>query len=229
MGSIWFIAPLILAALGFIFFLDGAGHLLHGRPARGGLGLGAGGAITIAGLTAGLFGLNLQSYSRLTYESPVAEVSVHADNPAAKLYSVTVHRLDGSNRVTKCKLQGDEWLFAGRVQKWQPWANEIGLNATYTLEQMSNMYFSAGEANGKPITACDLKGPPPPINQFLPEAWVNWLVAHALVQDRRFGSANYMPLADGAEYKVVITQMGFNAEPVNDAAQKANEARDTGL
>ena len=78
MGMIWFVAPLVLAGLGFLFFLGGAGHLLHGRAGRAGLGLGGGGAITIAGLAAGLLGLNLQSYSRLTYEAPVAEVSVHA-------------------------------------------------------------------------------------------------------------------------------------------------------
>ena len=47
----------------------------------------------------------------------------------------------------------------------------------------------------------------------------------AIAQDRRFGSANFMPLADGAVYKVVITQMGFNAEPDNDAAARANSAR----
>ena len=34
-----------------------------------------------------------------------------------------------------------------------------------------------------------------------------------------------MPLADGAVYKVVITQMGFNAEPVNDQAARANGER----
>jgi hypothetical protein len=222
---IWFVVPLVVAGLGFLVFLAGTGHLLHGRAAKAGVGLGAGGAITIAGLAAGLFGLNLQSYSRLTYEAPVAEISIHAQNPAGKLYTVAVHRLDGTDRTTTCNLQGDEWLLSGRVQKWKAWANELGLNATYTLNQLSNMYYSAGEANGKPITACDIKGPPPKINQYLPESWVNWLMAHALVQDRRFGSANFMPLADGAVYKVVITQTGFNAEPVNDAATKANDAR----
>ena len=225
MGMIWFVVPLVVAGLGFLFFLAGAGHLLHGRAARGGLGLGGGGAITIAGLAAGLLGLNLQSYSRLTYEAPVAEISIHAQKPAEKLYAVAVHRLDGTNRTTTCSLQGDEWLLSGRVQKWKAWANELGLNATYTLDQLSNKYFSAREANGKPITACDIVGPPPKINQYLPESWVKWLMDHAPVQDRDFGSANYMPLADGAVYKVVITQTGFNAEPVNDAATKANDAR----
>jgi hypothetical protein len=222
---IWFVVPLVVAGLGFLFFLGGAGHLFHGRAGRAGLGLGGGGAITIAGLAAGLLGLNLQSYSRLTYEAPVAEISIHAQNPAEKLYSVAVHRLDGTDRTTICRLQGDEWMLSGRVQKWKAWANELGLNATYTLDQLSNKYVSAREANGKPITACDIVGPPPEINQFLPDSWVKWLISHALVQDRNFGSANYMPLADGAIYKVVITQSGFNAEPVNDAATKANSAR----
>ena len=225
MGMIWFVVPLVVAGLGFLFFLVGTGHLFHGRAARAGLGLGGGGAITIAGLAAGLLGLNLQSYSRLTYEAPVAEISIHAQNPAAKFYTVAVHRLDGTDRTTTCTLQGDEWQISGRVQKWKAWANELGLNATYTLDQLSNKYFTAREANGKPITACDIVGPPPEINQFLPDSWVKWLIGHALVQDRDFGSANYMPLADGAVYKVVITQTGFNAEPVNDAAGKANEAR----
>ena len=225
MGMIWFVVPLVVAGLGFLVFLAGTGHLLHGRAAKAGVGLGAGGAITIAGLAAGLFGLNLQSYSRLTYEAPVAEISIHAQKPAEKLYTVAVHRLDGTDRTTNCTLQGDEWLLSGRVQKWKAWANELGLNATYTLNQISNMYYSAREASGKPIMACDINGPLPQVNQYLPESWVKWLMDHALVQDRRFGSANYMPLADGAVYKVVITQMGFNAEPVNDAAARANEAR----
>ncbi len=228
MGTIWFVVPLVMAGLGFLFFLTGAGHMLHGRAAKASLGLGGGGAITIGGLAAGLLGLNLQSYSRLTYEAPVAEVTIHAQNPAQKLYDVTIHRLDGTNRTASCTLQGDEWLLSGRVQKWKPWANELGLNATYTLNQISNMYYSAREANGKPITSCDIQGPAPEINQYLPEAWVNWLIGHALVQDRRFGSANFMPLADGAVYRVIITQFGFNAEPVNDAASRANNARDGG-
>ncbi len=225
MGAIWFVVPLAVAGVGFLLFLAGIGHLVRGRAARAGIGLAGGGTATVAGLVAGFIGLNMQSYARLTYEAPVAEISIRADNPAQKLYTVSVHRLDGSNRSETCTLQGDEWLLSGRVQKWKPWANELGLNATYTLNQISNMYYSAEEANGKPITACDITGPAPKVNQYLPEAWVNWLIQHMLVQDRRFGSANYMPLADGAVYRVVITQFGFNAEPINDAAKRANDAR----
>jgi hypothetical protein len=44
---------------------------------------------------------------------------------------------------------------------------------------------------------------------------------HAYVEDRHFGSGAYMPLADGAVYKVIMTQSGLNAEPVNNTARKA--------
>jgi hypothetical protein len=46
-----------------------------------------------------------------------------------------------------------------------------------------------------------------------------------LVEDRFFGSASFMPMVDGAEYKVIATQFGFNAEPVNDIARSANRQR----
>jgi hypothetical protein len=225
MGSLYIIVPLAVAGVGFLLFVAGFAHLVKGRVARGGLGLGGGGIVAIVGLAAGLIGLNLQSYSRLTYEAPVAEVVVQAVDPAVKTYTVTVRRLDGSDRVTTCVLQGDAWLLSGRVQKWKPWAIELGMNTTYTLDQISNYYFSAAEADGRPIKACDVNGEKVKANHQLPESWVKWLMAHVLVQDRFFGSASYMPLADGAVYKVIITQTAFNAEPSNDVARKANDAR----
>lgn len=223
MDTLWIIAPLVVAGLGFIGFLFGAGHLVRGRFLRGGAGLGGGGAITIAGLAVGLIGLNIQSYQRLTYEVPLAEISVAAVNPALKIYTVTVKRLDGTARVQNCTLQGDAWEIGGRFQKWKPWANELGLNATYTLDQLSNRYYSAAEANGKKITACDLQGPNPEVNQYMPKAWVEWMLSHMMVKQRFFGSASFMPMVDGAKYTVIATQFGFNAEPSNDIANRAND------
>lgn len=225
MDTVYVIAPLVVAAVGFLVFLGGASHLFKANFARGAFGLGGGGAVAIAGLAAGLIGLNIQAYSRLTYEVPLAEVSVHAVNPSQKIYSIAVKRLDGSGRVQNCTLQGDAWELGGRFQRWKPWANELGLNATYTLDQLSNRYYSATEANGRPITACDINGPAPKVNQYLPDSWVRWLMGHMLVEERMFGSASYMPMVDGAVYRVIATQFGFNAEPANDIAQRANRAR----
>jgi hypothetical protein len=226
MGSVWLLAPMIAGVAGVFLFLAGVGHLFRGRPVTGSGHFLAGAPLAVGGFALGLLGLNTQTYARLTYEGPVAEITVRAVDRSQDLYEVTLHRLDGSNRIQTCQLQGDDWILSGRVQKWKPWANVLGLDATYTLNQISNMYSSAARGNGRPITSCDIEGPPPAIDQYLPPAWVAWLTRQAYTQDRRFGDANYMPLADGAAYKVVITQSGFNSQPDNDAARSANGAAD---
>ena len=225
MNWIWWAAPLVVAASGVALVLSGTGHLFRGSPGRASGHYLAGAPLAIIGLAAGLLGFNIQTYARLTHEGPVAEVSVRALDPASQTYAVTVHRLDETNSTKTCTLQGDEWLISGRVQKWKPWANVLGLDTTYSLDQLSNKYFTAERGNGKVITACDLNGAPPQVNQYVPQGWLAWIANQAYTVDRRFGDANYMPLADGAVYRVVITQSGFNSEPQNDIARKANESR----
>lgn len=225
MNWIFWVVPLMVAVSGLVLLTSGFGHLLRGRTVRASGHMLFGTPLAVIGFAVGLLGLNAQTYARLTHERPVAEVSVRSLDPASARYLVTIRRLDGTNRVQTCELQGDEWVLSGRVQKWKPWANLLGLDATYTLEQLSNMYFTAARANGKPITACDIADVAPRIDQYVPHAWLAWLAAQAFTVDRRFGSANYMPLADEAVYRVVITQSGFNAEPVNQTARAANDAR----
>lgn len=225
MNWILWVAPLLVAVCGLALLVSGGGHLMRGRAVRGSAQFLPGALLAVVGFVAGLLGLNAQTYARLAHEGPVALIGVRSLDPASSRYLVTIRRLDGSNRVQNCELQGDEWVLSGRVQKWKPWANLLGLDATYTLEQLSNMYFTAARGNGKLITACDIADVAPPIDQYVPRSWLAWLAARTIAVDRRFGSANYMPLADKAVYRVVITQSGFNAEPVNQAARAANDAR----
>jgi len=225
MNWLWWAAPVLVAAFGALWLLAGIGGLIGGKPFSGVRGVLGGAGVLAAGLAASLLGLNIQTYSRLTYERPVATVKVSAVDPAQKIYKVDVVRTDGAQITQTCQLQGDEWILGARVQKWQPWANILGLDATYDLDQMANKYVSAAEANGKMITACDLKAPMPDVNKYAPTGAVAWLLSLVQVEDRKFGSANYMPLADGAEYHVVMTQSGLNSEPSNTAAEAANNAR----
>jgi hypothetical protein len=225
MDTIWIYLPLGVAAVGALFFLVGLGNLVRLKWIRAGAGMGLGGIAAVAGLAVGLFALNLQTYARLSFESPVALVTVKLTDPAQRLYRVAVDRLDTTKLHTVCTIQGDEWELGGRVQKWKPWANVMGLNATYTVEQMTNRYIDPAVGNGKPITACDLRAPKPDVDQYLPDGVVAWMIEHTMAAHRQFGSAAFMPLADGAVYRVVITQSGFNVDAINEPAKKANEKR----
>lgn len=220
----WFGVPIAVAAIGGLWLISGLANLIRGRPFSGLRGVMGGAGVGAIGLAASLVGLNIQTYSRLTYERPVATIEVASVDPAQKLYNVKIIREDGSGREQQCQVQGDEWIMGARVQKWKPWANILGLDSTYDLDQMSNKYFSALEANGKPITACDLSQGEPPSTQYVPAGWTQALMDFIQLSDRRFGSANYMPLADGAKYRVVMTQSGLNSEPENGIAQRAYDA-----
>jgi len=226
MGWYWLVIPLLAAAVGILAVFTGIVRVFSGHPGNGAARLVIGSPIAILGVAASLIALNTQTFVRLTHEAPVAQVSVKALNPSQQLYLVTVQRLDGPKQSTTCNIQGDEWMLSARVQKWKPWANVLGLNTTYDLDQLSNKYTSAAAGNGKTITACSLAGPEPAVNQFVPRAWLFWLLDRSYVEDRNFGSAVYMPLADGAVYRVVITQSALNAEPVNGPAAQANGVRE---
>jgi len=223
MGLLWWAAPVAVAVFGVLFIVSGVGHAVSGHHARAGRRFVGGTAVAGIGFALSLVGLNMQLFSRLTHEGAVADVIVKAVDPAKNLYKVTVKRLDGDIPPQSCTIQGDEWLIGGRVQKWRPWANVLGLDATYSLDQITNKYDSAARGNGKMMTTCDLHGQPV-VNSYVPGPWTQWVLQNFYTEDRRFGSANYMPLADGAVYRLLITQSGFNAEPKNDAAKAANEA-----
>jgi hypothetical protein len=215
----WVVAPVAAAVLAVIFLLRALVHTVRGRFGPGGLHAGGGLVLGLAAMCLGLIVLNTQSYSRLAAERPVAQVTVAALHPALQSYEVTVRRLDGTNLVFVCAVQGDEWLMSAQVQKWRPWVNILGLDSTYTLDQLANKYFSAARGNGRQITACDLSGKMAP--GWMPQELVTWLMDHAQADERQFGSAVYMPLTDGAIYRVIMTQYGLNAQAVNPIAQSA--------
>lgn len=222
LGWILIAVPLVIAAVGIFMFVRGLGHVAGGEGGRGIPRVVVGAPLAVIGLAFGLLGVNTQTFERLTYEAPVAMVSVKAVDPSQSLYDVTVTRTDTRFAPQVCRIQGDAWEMSAKVQKWKPWANVLGLDTTYTLDQLSNRYNDAARANGKTITSCDLKGGPPAVNSWVPRSWVFWIVDHAYAEDRHFGSGAYMPLANGAVFKVIMTQAGLNAEPANDAARAAN-------
>lgn len=214
----WVLAPLAVVVLAVLLLVRAIVHVARRRVAHAGMHAATATVLLLAAFCAALLILNTQSFSRLTAERAVADVTVAAIDPGAGLYRVIVQRLDGSRMTHQCIVQGDEWLLSARVQKWKPWATILGLDSTYALDQVANKYFSAARGNGMKITACDLSAPP--ATDIAP-GLRGWLLAHAYVEQRRFGSAVYMPLADGAIYRVTMTQSGLNAEAVNPIAQQA--------
>ncbi|MBX7197865.1 MAG: hypothetical protein K1X51_00645 [Rhodospirillaceae bacterium] len=221
--SFWQLGILILGAMAAALAILGVRHLLRGKGLKAVCQISAAAVLAALSLALALVTINLASYARLTFERPLVQLTIHAVAGVDKSYIVSVQALEDGIPAINCELSGDEWILSARVQKWQPWLNLLGVDTTYSLDQLANKYATAADANQKAITACDLGNARSGDDWGLPKSWVAWAGSHLRIEQRRFGSATYMPLADDAVYVVLMTQSGLNAEPLNAAARRAND------
>jgi hypothetical protein len=161
-----------------------------------------------------LIATNLHTYARLTHEEPVADIAFAQQGPQQFLTTLT---RAPSGDVEMFLLDGDEWQLDARVLKWRGFANLLGLDARYRLERVSGRYRDIEQERSAPRTVYGLAVPPAIDLWAISRANPSWLP----FVDALYGSATYLPMADGARYRVTISQSGLVARPTNDAAESA--------
>jgi hypothetical protein len=198
-----------LGTLGGLLLLAGLRRLLHRRFLAAGRAWLAG-AILVAGALV-LFGIaaNLHTYARLTYEQPVAQLAF--EQIGEQRYRATLTE-QPAGEISKLELAGDEWQLDARILKWHGWANLLGLDARYRLERISGRYRDIEQERSAPRTAYAL-GEARGIDLWaIAQAQPRWLP----FVDAVYGSAAYLPMADGARYEVSLGQAGLIARPRSD-------------
>jgi hypothetical protein len=158
--------------------------------------------------------LNLHTYARLTHEEPIAEIVFEARGP--QRYRATLAQV-ASGELQTFVLAGDEWQLDARVLKWKGWANLLGLDAQYRLERVSGRYRDIEQERNDDRTVYPLSDNPGIDLWSLSTEYPRWLP----FVDAVYGSATYLPMADGARFEVSITQSGLVARPLNEVAKAA--------
>ena len=203
----------IFVLLAVVFFAGTVRAIRRGRVLRaGGSGLGCALSCALA-LAAVLLAFTYYSYERLTAERRVASIEFRrtgADEFQARLM------LEGQ-RDRLYVLRGDEWQMDARVVSWKPPATILGLEPVYRLERISGRYSDLERERTELRTVHALSEPP---------AVDVWAVARrfpALTPgiDAYYGSATYLPMADGARFDVSMTRDALLARPANPAARAA--------
>jgi hypothetical protein len=169
--------------------------------------------LVVAGLLF-VVSLNLHTYNRLTHEQPVAEIVFEGRGP--QRYRATLAQVP-SGEMQMFMLAGDEWQLDARVLKWKGWANLLGLDAQYRLERVSGRYRAIDQERNDERTVYALSENPGVDVWTLSVDNPRWLP----FVDAIYGSATYLPMADGARYEVAITQSGLIARPMNETAKAA--------
>jgi len=205
---------ILLAVFGVLLLALACQRLLRARfLAAGGSALGGVVLLAVASVLF-LLSLNLHTYGRLTHEQPIAEIVFELRAP--QRYRATLAQVP-SGEMQMFVLAGDEWQLDARVLKWKGWATLLGLDAQYRLERVSGRYRDIELERTAERTVYALSENPGLDLWTLSVDYPRWLP----FVDAVYGSATYLPMADGARYEVSITQSGLVARPLNEAAKTA--------
>ena len=211
MGLIWWILPAVTGVLGLMLTFAGLGRLARLKLFSGAPRLAFGvGFLGIGGVVA-LTGLNLQTYSRLTYERPVATISFVATETPETYTASLVY--PGGDRAD-FELRGDEWELNARVIKFKAFSNLLGFDSAYKLDRLYGRFEDvgrAGETNGASLAT----NPGLDVVELSKRGGGRFAV-----QDAKYGSAVYNPMSDGLSFDVFMTQSALIARPANELTRE---------
>jgi hypothetical protein len=181
--------------------------------ARGTLFFLTGGIVLLVAAAAVLVTANLYTYARLTHEQEAARVSIRQLGP--RHYVVSLQEKKAAPR--HFELRGDEWQVDARVLKWRAMGNLVGFDTLYRLERLSGRYGDVVLERTAPRTVHSLAA------ESQIDLWSLLNAHHQYVPfaDALYGSAVYVPMAEGAEYAVTVSTSGLVVRPTNEPARKS--------
>jgi hypothetical protein len=206
-------ASAIFTLIAFLFLRSTLRNARHGRLLRasGSAAFCAtNAALGIAGI---LLLMSYLGYQRLTAEQLVGVIEF--SESGAEEYTARL-MVDGElDRVLP--LRGDEWQLDARVLTWKPPATILGLEPVYQLERLSGRYSSVERERNEPRT----------VHSLAEERPLDlWSLARNFPKmtpgiDAYYGTATYLPMADGARFRITLSRDALIARPVNDLAREA--------
>lgn len=205
-------APSLLLLISFVMALLGVWTLLRQKWLLQWL-KGTAGLLVLGGaLYLCLFALNLYSYQEYGRELPVATVSFRQSGDQA--FIATVTRTNGD--AEDFRLSGDQWQLDARIIKWKTPFSLLGLKPGYQLDRIQGRYYALEDERSRERTVYGLHKEPVGLDiwKVAKDSW-------SFIIDARYGSAAYLPMADGALFEVTATGTGLVARPMNGSAQQA--------
>jgi hypothetical protein len=196
--------PLLVAALR---------RLRRLRLVGGTLYLLSGGTVILLVAVAGLVAANLFTYARLTHEQEAARIT--SRQLGERHFAVSLQARNAPPR--HFQVRGDEWQVDARVLKWRPMGNLVGLDTLYRLERLSGRYGDVTSERALQRTVYDLAEDPGLDLWTLTRRYQRYVP----LADALYGSAAFVPMAEGAEYVVSVSASGLVVRPGNEAARKA--------
>lgn len=120
--------------------------------------------------------------------------------------------------VHQFELSGDQWQVDARIIKWPASLSVLGIHPGYRLERVSGRYYSWQQELDRPRSIYPIKPKHTGVDLWY---WAQEFKLNRVGIDASYGSATFLPMADGAQYEVYLTHSGLIARPLNVAAEQA--------
>jgi hypothetical protein len=216
-----FILPLVV---GITLFILSMYLLLRSRALSAILRVTPGLLLMVCAFTLIFGGLDIMSYRQLLKEEAVA--TLHFEILGPQTYGVMM--IDKDNRQQYFHLKGDQWQLDARMIRWHPNLVRAGFQPIYRLERIAGRYNNFqqelhAERTVHEIGIGDSGIDNGGIGSWGVDTWRwfnQWQWLHAWV-DATYGTATFVPMADGAIYEVSMSHSGLVARPINNKSRQA--------
>jgi hypothetical protein len=203
----------VCALLGLLFAIMGVRQLRRRHIIATGISGLIAAVFLLSALSLWMLAATLRTYDRLTHEQVAGEILLRRLDDRYFQATVTYP----SHETQAFDVRGDEWQIDARVLKWRGLANIAGFDTVYRLERLGGRYTDITSERAAPRTVYELhpaRGMDPWDLARRYRKYVPWI-------DALYGSATFLPMADGALYEISVSQSGLVARPLNQAAKKA--------
>ncbi len=168
--------------------------------------------------TGGMLLLSYLTYGRLIEEQLISRIEFQRVSTEEFQARIMVTGKDDQFYT----LRGDEWQMDAKIVTWKPPMTVLGLDPIYQLDRLSGRFADIDREQTEPRTVHSLTSESP--------ADV-WRVARRFPflmpgVDAHYGTATYVPMADGARYEVMLSRDAVIARPSNERARDAIGAWD---
>ncbi|MBB3168171.1 hypothetical protein [Simiduia aestuariiviva] len=160
-----------------------------------------------------LLALDLLGYKQVLSEKPIATISF--EQLGEQSFRAVLLETDGRER--RFNIAGDQWQLDARIIRWPLMLAGVGAKPAYRLDRLGGRYYSLEKERQSNRTVYDLAEEGHWLDLWpLMMSMSDWLPMHA-----QYGSATYLPMADGALYTISLSSSGLTGKPLNDPAQQA--------
>jgi hypothetical protein len=206
-------ASAFLALIALLLLGSTVRHTRRGRPLRATSAF-AGCAVSAALGGAGLMlFISYAGYEQLTDEQLVGVIEFSRSAPD----EFTARLMVDGQLDRLLPLNGDEWQLDARIITWKPPATILGMNPVFQLERLSGRYSDIDRERSEARTVHSLAEERPLDLWSLARKFPDF----APGIDAYYGTATYVPMADGARFRITMSRDALVARPINDAARES--------